>query len=72
MEVGAGLDLPQGPRALSSGDELRGGRRPGRPGEGCGAPGRSGGGARGYRRAGPGRLQADGESLAGPGVGLAA
>lgn len=47
MEAGVGLDGSQGLRPLSCWDELRGGRRPGRPGEGCGAPGRSRGGALG-------------------------
>lgn len=41
MDAGVGLDVPLGRRSLSGPDELRGGRRPGRPGEDCGAPGRN-------------------------------
>lgn len=47
MEAGVGLDLWQGHRPHSGRDELRGGRWPRRPGEGCGAPGRNLGGALG-------------------------
>jgi hypothetical protein len=47
MEAGVGLDVPLRRRPLSGRDELRGERRPGRSGEGCGAPGRSRGGALG-------------------------
>lgn len=47
MEAGVGLDLWQGHRPHSGRDELRGGRWPRRPGEGCGTPGRSLGGALG-------------------------